>query len=118
MKQMLSDMTVAQLVERFMAMALDQDDALLDGRHAKYNRLYDQMVTLETELRLRAGDQREGLLPLLLHPNAQVRLKAAIATLKAARAVLEEIKAAQWYPQALDAGMMLRALDDGSYEPT
>ncbi|ODR99585.1 hypothetical protein AUC69_08065 [Methyloceanibacter superfactus] len=84
MKQMLSDMTVAQLVERFMAMALDQDDALLDGRHAKYNRLYDQMVTLETELRLRAGDQREGLLPLLLHPNAQVRLKAAIATLTVA----------------------------------
>jgi Domain of unknown function (DUF2019) len=41
-----------------------------------------------------------------------------IATSEAARAVLEEIKAAQWYPQALDAGMMLRALDDGSYEPT
>ena len=31
MKQMLSDMTVAQFVERFMAMALDQDDARLDG---------------------------------------------------------------------------------------
>jgi hypothetical protein len=54
MKRALSDMTVDQLVERFAAIALEQYEALLDGDYAKYNRLYDQMEQIETELKQRA----------------------------------------------------------------
>ena len=51
----------------------------------------------------------------------QVRVKAAIKTLgvapEAARKVLEAIRASKWQPQAMDAGMILRGLDDGEYKP-
>lgn len=39
----LGDLTIEQLVERFVATALEQDKALRQGQHAKYNRLFDQM---------------------------------------------------------------------------
>ena len=121
MKPTLSDMTVAQLEEHFTAMALDQDDALLDGRYAKYNRLYDQMESLQAELKMRRGDQRRTLLPLLQHSNAQVRLKAAIATLavapEEARKALQTISDRNEYPQAAEARDMMEVLDDGTYTP-
>jgi hypothetical protein len=54
-------------------------------------------------------------LQLYDHPNTQVRLNAAMATLavasQAARKALDEIWASQWFPQAAVAGMMIKALD-------
>lgn len=115
-------MRTDQLVHRFEQVCIVQEDALLDDAFKRYRHLFDEMRVIVEELRSRPGDQRTALLPLYEHPNRQVRIKAAIHTLalapEAARAVLEQIKAAQWYPQALDAGMMLRPLDDGSYKPT
>jgi hypothetical protein len=74
------------------------------------------------ELRVRKGDQRRALLALYDHPSVQVRLKAAKATLAVApleaRAALEAIRASNWQPQALDAGMSLRNLDNGVFKPT
>jgi hypothetical protein len=56
-----------------------------------------------------------------LHPNAQVRLKAATATLavapEAARQTLQIISDRQEYPQAADARGMMRAVDKGTYVP-
>jgi Domain of unknown function (DUF2019) len=122
MNPALSDMTIDQLVERFAAIALEQYEALLDGRYAKYNRLYDQMAHIETELKLLGGDQRRALLPLLVHFNPQVRLKAAIATLavrpNSARQALQEISDRNEYPQAAEARGILGGLDDGTYAPT
>jgi Domain of unknown function (DUF2019) len=77
----LQDMTVDQLAEQFTAIALDQDKALRSGQHAKFNRLFDDLEAIKQELQNRAGDQRRALIALLAHPNAQVRLKSAIATL-------------------------------------
>lgn len=117
----LQDMTVAQLVDRFEAIALEQDEALLYDEHDKYNRLYDEMDVVKEELKSRAGDQRRALLPLFKHPNSQVRLKAAIATLalapKEARQTLQSIVDGLEYPQAAHARGMLRSLDDGKYTP-
>jgi hypothetical protein len=52
----------------------------------------------------------------------QVRLKAAIHTLAVApveaRQQLEAIATSNWYPQAGDAGMTIRGLDDGTFRPT
>src|ERR1700720_4087784 len=111
----LADMTVEQLVQRFTAVALEQDQALLMHEYAKFNRLFDEMEAVESELKARHGDQRRALLSLYGHPNAQVRLKAAEATLavapESARRMLQSIVASREFPQAGAAGMMLRNLD-------
>lgn len=121
-KAKLQEMTVGELVERFAAIALAQDEAILDDENAKYNRLYDQMDLVKAELKSRKGDQRSALLPLFEHATAQVRLKAAIATLAvsydAARQVLQTISDNNEYPEAADARGMMRALDEGTYVPT
>jgi len=43
----LENMTVEQLVDRFVEIALAQDEALLMDEVEKYNRLYDQMDVLK-----------------------------------------------------------------------
>jgi hypothetical protein len=77
----LQDRTVDQLVQPFVAIALDQDTALLRREHARFNRLFDEMEAVEGELKARDGDQRRALLSLYDHPNIQVRVKAVKTTL-------------------------------------
>jgi hypothetical protein len=116
------DMTAAQLVEYFTAIALAQDEAMRIDDNAAFKRLFFQMEAVEEELKGRKGDQRRALLCLLDHPNAQVRLKSAIATLAlaplAARQALQVISDRQEYPQAADARGMMRAVDDGTFTPS
>jgi hypothetical protein len=116
------EMSVEKLVERFVAIAIEQDKAIRTEANAKYNKLYGEMDVVIGELRRRPGDQRRTLIPLLAHSNAQVRLKAAIATLalvpERARKTLQNITDWAEYPQAPYAFGMIRALDDGSYKPT
>lgn len=118
----LGAMSVEELVARFEAIALEQDDAIFNDDNAKYNRLFREMESLEQELKRREGDQRRALLPLLEHKNGQVRLKAAIATLAidatAARQTLQEISDSNIYPEAADARGMMWALEEGRYFPT
>jgi hypothetical protein len=118
----LKNMSVAQLVDRFTAVSLSQFQAELYGEIGKYNRLYDEMNAVEQELKSRAGDQRTALVPLYEHPNPQVRLMAAEATLAvapaAARQVLQEIRERREFPQAANASQTLRALERGERKPT
>jgi len=108
----LESATEEELLEYFVAIAVVQDKAMRQGENAKYNRLYGEMDAVKQELRQRTGDQRCALIPLYEHPNAQVRLKAAIATLAlapaAARQALQIISDRQEYPQAADARGMIR----------
>jgi hypothetical protein len=117
----LQDMTVDQLVERFVAIGVAQDKALLYGEHRKFNRLFREMNEVDQGLRRRGPEARLALLRLYDHPNMQVRVKAAIRTLgvapDAARRALQEIKETHCYPQAADASMFLRDFDNGSYKP-
>ena len=117
----LEKMTVEQLVERFVATALEQDRAIRADKNALFNRLYSQLDAIEVELKRRSGDQRRALVALLKHPNVEVRLRAAFATLalvpELARKTLQNISDWDEYPQAPDARLMLRGLDDGSYTP-
>jgi len=39
------DMTLKQLVERFTAIGIEQDQALLRRQHARFNRMFDEMAT-------------------------------------------------------------------------
>jgi hypothetical protein len=118
----LHGMTIDQLVEHFAAVALAQDQALLMNEYGRFNKLYGEMNEIKEELKSREGDQRTALLPLYKHQNAQVRLKAAVATLavapRAARQALETIANSKEYPQAGDAGMSLLNLDRGIFRPT
>jgi cytochrome c oxidase assembly protein Cox11 len=115
-------MTIGQLVERFVTIALEQDEAELQGDTHKFRPLYWKMESVEEELKARPGDQRRALLSLYDHPNAQVRVKAAKATLavapQEAMRALERLSESHEYPQSGEAGMSLWNLDRGIFKPS
>jgi Domain of unknown function (DUF2019) len=117
----LQSMTVDQLVERFAALGVEQSKAIDANNNEKYARLFEQMMDVEKEMKLRSGDQRRALMALYSYPNMQVRLAAAKATLatvpQAARQVVEAIAASTWPPQCYDARSCLRMLDEGAFRP-
>jgi Domain of unknown function (DUF2019) len=118
----LQNMSVSELAERFAALAVAQYQAELQSDIAKQNKLVRQGWAVVDELKSRPGDQRSALVRLYEHPNVQVRLNAARLTLAVApTAALEVIKTiadSKMYPQAMDAGMCLWALDHGIFKPT
>jgi hypothetical protein len=120
--QLLKDMPVVELVDQFKEITLRQYDAALFGNITKYNSLVDQMLAVADELKSRPGDQRSALVPLLVHPNRQVRLMAAEFTLAlapvASRQTLQELSDAKVYPQSAYAMGTLRALQRGDRKPT
>lgn len=115
-------MSSADLVERFAQIVVAQDVALLGGKRSTFNRLFQQMMDVTNELKVREGDQRRLLMKLYDYPNMQVRVQAAKLTLAvapvAAREQLEAIAETHWMPQAGDAGMSLSNLDRGIFKPT
>jgi hypothetical protein len=120
----LRTMNVKELVERFAAIAVEQNNAMMEGAygdHVKYNRLIRQMRAVEQELEKRPGDQRRALVDLYNHDNMQARLMAAKLTLavapEAARQMLQRIYGWGRQPQAGDAGMCLWNLDRGVFVP-
>lgn len=117
----LDKMSTDELVERFAEISTSQDDATFHDQYSKYNRLYGQMQAVDDELRRRGRDARLALCSLYRHSNLQVRLQAATWTLAVApteaRQMLENIYRSKLYPQAAEAGMLLAALDDGTFEP-
>jgi hypothetical protein len=111
-----------QLVERFRHLALEQESALLDSNTRKYNRLYDKIEAIESELRARGPEARKSLLVLLEDSNLRVRYEAArrCLTVSPERAMiaLQSIAASHLMPVAGDAGMTLERLKSGQYRPT
>ncbi|MBZ0139559.1 MAG: DUF2019 domain-containing protein [Pseudorhodoplanes sp.] len=118
----LKKLTSQQLAQRYVEIGLAQDEALLMDEYGKFNRLFKTMVAIENEPQSRDGDQRRILLGLLTHPNGQVRLNAAKATLAIApaeaRRTLELLARMSVGPQSGDAGMCLSNLDRGVFKPT
>lgn len=118
----LSQTTTDRLVARFVEIGLLQDKALTHHKTARYNKLYDENESILDELKSRPGDERRSLLPLRDHDNIQVRLNATKATLAidpdGSRRVLKAIAESGLFPQAGDAGMSIRALQQGIFQPT
>jgi len=114
-------MTVDQLLDRYVEIGTQQDEALFNDAFSRFNRLFDKMVNIEKELQSRGLLARRALMRLYEHPNRQVRLNAAKETLAVApteaRNVIEEIRDSKWFPQFFDAAMTIRGLDDGTYKP-
>jgi cytochrome c oxidase assembly protein Cox11 len=121
MKENLQTLSVEELVKAFVGFALQQDMALFDDDIREVNRLFFKLESVEAELKSRPGDQRSALLPLFEHPNPQVQVKAAKATLAiapvAARHVLQTIEETCHGPQQLEAGMSLLNLERGVFKP-
>jgi hypothetical protein len=114
-------LSVADLVKRFAEIGIEDENAEKVDDIPKRNNLRAKIFAIEVELKNRAGDQRSALLTLYKHPNMQVRLMAAKATLavapQEARQLIEWIAASSWPPQCGDAGMCLWALDEGIFKP-
>jgi len=102
-----------------VSIGVAQYEALYVVDTKKFNRLYREMEDVRNELKRREGDQRRALLPLLDHPNVQVRMMAAHAVLTIspvlARRAFQSVRDSQIFPQAMDAGMTIRVLDNGTY---
>jgi hypothetical protein len=116
------DLGTADLVADFVRVGIDQDDALSDRDYGRMKRLVMRQWDLEEELERRPGDQRSSLVTLHDHPNMQVRMNAAKATLAIepakSRLVLQEIVDSKHFPQAGHAGMTLSTIDRGIFKPT
>jgi hypothetical protein len=117
----LDQLTVAELVQRFLSLTLGQYDAERRSEISKYNRLYGEMRNIRDELKRREGDQRRALLPFINHENAQVRLMAASSLLTIvpdrAKKALETVRDSRIVPQSVNAGFLLDGLEDGSFVP-
>jgi hypothetical protein len=113
----LKDMTAQELVARFLAIALQQYEAVEMDNNSKFNRLFDQMIDVMAEFMVRPLEQRRALMALYQHPNPQVRYLAAVATKdfvpQDARRVCEIISERNEYPQAADARGLMQAIDEG-----
>ena len=109
------------LIARAAEIGVEQDHALLGNEISRFNKLFDELMSIKNELRARPGDRRRLIMELYKHRNMQVRLNSAKATLaiapQEARALLEWIAASKHNPQAGDAGMCLWALDEGIFVP-
>jgi hypothetical protein len=110
----LQKLTTAELIDRFANDGVAQDKALLYDEIDAFNNLMDEMNVISKELGGRGEQARLELLSLYNHPNIQVRLQAARASLPvapiAARNEIEAIANSRHFPQAGDAGMTLRFL--------
>jgi len=121
MKQHLSSLTAKELLERFIALGVEQDKAENDDDMPSVKRLFWLIDEVVAELKSRPDDERSVLTSLYDYPNMNVRLKAAKATLavapQAARRAIEAIAASTWPPQCYDGRMCLRMLDEGVFKP-
>ncbi|MGU3496685.1 DUF2019 domain-containing protein [Xanthobacteraceae bacterium A53D] len=121
MSKRIPDFPSEDLVHSFLDLSLKMkraDDALDNGA---YNRAHKKLRDIQDELQRRSGDQRALLLPLLAHPDVQVRLNAAVATLalsSEAEAAMRGIASLGYFSQAAAARGLLRSLDSGQWKPT
>lgn len=107
----LSKLSTPELVARFEKLVLDQEIELLSLESKRYNRLFDRIVDITSELKSRDGDERRHLLTFLDHESPHLRYVAAIKCddldPSRTRKVLQEIADSGITPYALNAGMSL-----------
>jgi hypothetical protein len=118
----LEDQSVEELVDLFLGLSIEMDEAQRYDELARYNRLFQRNRAVLDELKRREGDQRRVLTRFYDHPNLKVRLDAAHATLaiepEQARRIFEAIAQSDRRDYSGDAGMTLWNLDRGVYKPT
>jgi len=118
----LQELTNEQLIERYVAIGLAEEEAVLYDDTPGYNQLFRKEQAVVDELQGRPGDQRSALLALYEHDNPWVRMSAVKNSLALApeegRRVLQEMADSMKQPYAGEAGMTLWTLDEGIFKPT
>lgn len=122
MKRDLSKRADAELRDLFEALCIEQGRKTDIDEVREYNRLYAEIREVVDELRIRPGDARHLLIPLLAHEDWHVRLKAGIYTYalapQEARKVLQWLRETRLGYLALEAGFFLSGIDKGEFTPT
>lgn len=117
----LSEYAVEDLVDLFLGLSIEMDEAHRGDEIGRYNRLFSRERAVLDELKRRDGDQRHILSRFYDHPNFKVRLNAAHATLaifpEQARRVFENIAQSGWRNYSGDAASTLSNLSSGFYKP-
>ena len=107
----LSKLSIAQLLDRFVELCLQDEEAANFARVSECNRLVVQISDVKKELQKRPGDQRDALVTFFTHPNLQVRYHAAANLMSImpveARLQMEAIADSKIYPIAGHAGTYL-----------
>jgi hypothetical protein len=120
--QKLANLTDDELVTSFEGWARARVKAVIDCDATAATHSYRKLDAVDRELRTRGLRARGKLLVLLDHPELPVRYYAAKRLLALepdrARSIIEDTKAGPFDSLALDAGMTLRALDEGIFKPT
>jgi hypothetical protein len=118
----LEDQSVDDLVDLFLGLSIEMDEAQRFDEIGRYKRLFSREYAVLDEFKRREGDQRRLLTRFYDHPNFKVRLNAAHATLAIfpgeARQVFESIAQSGWKDYAFYARSTLGNLDTGIYKPT
>ena len=118
----LNNLTINELVARFVSLSERQYPLLLNDEIKKYNRLFDKQTEIDKELRRRGIEARLELTKLFNHPNIQVRMNAARHSMGVAREpalnVLRQITQEDFGPFRLHAGMAVALIEDGTVTPT
>jgi hypothetical protein len=114
-------LSLDQLLERFEEICLVEDETLFVPQEEgipMYNACFAALCAVSDELKARGENARRTLTRFYTHDNYQVRLQAAIYSYRVApepaRRCLEAIRDQKYLHQALDAGMTLRGIDDGT----
>ena len=110
-----------ELATQFAAAAKERGKAVLDLNVRYANTLFDQMRSIDQELRARGQEARLALAPLLDDPDRFVRFYAAVYLIgllpNRSRAVMEWNAKYGFDSLAADARGTLRELDAGTYKP-
>ena len=118
----LKKLSIEQLIERYVAIGLAEEEAVLYDDTPGYNQLFRKEQAVVDELQGRPGDQRSALLALYEHDNPWVRMSAVKNSLalvpEEGRRVLQEMADSMKQPYADEAGMTLWTLDEGIFKPT
>ena len=118
----LEELTIDELIARFILIGEKQYPLTLRGEVKKYNLLVENEGKINKELRRRGIEARLELVKLFIHPNIQVRMNAARRSLGIAREpalnVLRQITKEDFGPFRLDAGMAIALVEDGTVNPT
>ncbi len=122
-KEAIKNMSTDEIKDYFLELSIKkrETDDYLDTYN--YNRIFSILQDIRAELKSRSGDQRSILIPLISHPNLQVRLNASAATLAITPDALTMLRAIAaldraWNPERGEALSLVNAIDEGRYIPT
>lgn len=100
MRNKYKKMSVAQLIEKYIAIGVRQYDDIIVGNVASFNKLFDIDLLIISELESRG--RKDDISVLLNHQNPQVRYNTAKAIRHSrpaeARLVFEEFAAQDYHP--------------------